>query len=126
MTQANIRSKIWERKYPGCNAEFAELLGSDISDLSALMKWKDTWQSTPVTDGQPSSATCFELGITSSNGGYPERRDLSIKAVETADACGLHPYYYQQCVRFEYGEKVVTYVRFFSPEQMVMFKLAWQ
>lgn len=106
----NIRTKVWERKFPGCSAEFQEIFGKVLPTVAEVAEWKQHWCDT--------AAHCLILEV---NGGGINPTFNNVE--RSLDACGIHPYYYSLCYSLDTG---LHRGLFYSGEHLVMFKLAWQ
>jgi hypothetical protein len=106
---ANIRTTIWERNFPGCSAEFKEIFDGDIPTLREIAVWKQEW----------AAATPHKLILPSGDGTIAR---VMTKIKQTANTCGIHPYYYSIWSIYKGSIELL----FYSGEHMIMFKLAWQ
>jgi hypothetical protein len=105
----NIRSKLWDRQFPGILDDFQEIFGTVNPKMNTVRDWKSTWID--------ASESVFY--VNNANDSLTEQ-SFRNKIQDTAAGCGVHHYFFQ-LVPFLYDRTVV----FYREQDLVMFKLAW-
>jgi hypothetical protein len=116
---AQVRIKLWEKKFPGCTAEFVEIFGCYLPTPTQLAKWKLTWGGAP--------ANTMSINYKGNRDATLHRyADMKTTVAATAEDMGIHPYYYDFInLRHEVSTGVEPAISFYKKEHLVLFKLAW-
>ena len=116
---AQVRIKLWEKKFPGCTAEFVEIFGCDLPTHPQLAKWKLTW------GGAPANTMDINYKCNPRVRSFTRNADLKAAVDATAGDMGIHPYYYDFIRLRTDNLEVQPAVSFYKQEHFIMFKLAW-